>query len=89
MSSIMPPALIASHIKKATTGTHIGMGRLSGEAELLDSQTGEILAQAIDTEMGKKYKIGKSFTKWGQVKDITNDWAESFRKRLDKLSGRE
>ncbi len=89
MSSIMPPALIASHIKKATTGTHIGMGRLSGEAELLDSQTGEILAQAIDTEMGKKYKIGKSFTKWGQVKDISKNWAESFRKRLDKLSGRQ
>jgi hypothetical protein len=89
MSSIMPPALIASYIKKATTGSHIGMGQLSGEAELIDSQTGEILAQAIDTEMGKKYKLGKSFTKWGQVKGITKDWAESFRKSLDKLSGRE
>ena len=88
MTTIMPPGLIASHIKKAITGAHIGMGQVSGESELIDSQTGEILAQAIDTKTGKKYKITKSFTKWGQVKDIANDWARSFRRRLDKLSGR-
>jgi hypothetical protein len=78
MSSIMPPALIASHIKKAATGSHNGMGQVSGEAELLASQTGEILAQAIDTGTGKKYKVGKSFTKWGQVKDISKGWAGRY-----------
>lgn len=88
LTTITPPGLTASHIKKATTGTHIGMGEISGEAELIDSQTGEVLAMGIDTETGKKYKLVKSFTKWGQVKDITREWAQSFSKRLDKLSGR-
>jgi hypothetical protein len=84
----MPPALVASHLKKAATGVHIGMGQMSGEAELIDSKTGEVLAMALDTETGKKYKLAKNFTKWGQVKEISKEWVASFGKRLDKLSGR-
>jgi hypothetical protein len=29
LSTIMPPSLVASHIKKAVTGSHIGMGELT------------------------------------------------------------
>jgi len=88
LSTVMPPALVASHLKKAATGVHIGMGQMSGEAELIDSKTGEVLAMALDTETGKKYKLAKNFTKWGQVKEIAKEWVASFAKRLDKLSGR-
>ena len=88
LTTITPLGLVARHIKTTTTGTHIGMGQISGEAELIDSQTGEVLAMGIDTETGKKYELIKSFTKWGQVKGITREWAESFSRRLDKLSGR-
>ena len=48
MTTIVPFGLAASFIKKAVTGSHIGMAQISGEAELIDSQTGEILAAAID-----------------------------------------
>jgi hypothetical protein len=61
------------------------MGKIAGEAEMLDFQTGEILVQAIDSEVGKKYKVGKSASKWGQSKLIMDAWAKTFRERLDKL----
>ncbi len=89
MTTVVPFGLAASFIKKAVTGSHIGMGQISGEAELVDSRTGEILAAAIDNKMGQKHKLGKTFTKWGQVEAIFCDWAENFSKRLDKRSGRE
>jgi len=87
ITTIVPVGLIASHVKKAATGSHIGIGGAAFEAELLDSQTNEVLAAVLDKKTGKKYKIGKSVTKWGQVDTIFNDWAKDFRKRLDKLSG--
>jgi uncharacterized protein DUF3313 len=88
MTTVVPFGLAASFIKKAVTGSHIGMAQISGEAEMVDSQTGEILAAAIDNKIGQKHKLNKSFTKWGQVESIFNDWAENFSKRLDKHSGR-
>jgi len=64
------------------------MGEVSFEAELLDSQTNEVLMAVIDSKSGKKYKIRKSTTKWGHAKDIFKQCAKTFRKRLDRLSGR-
>jgi len=89
LTTIVPVGLAFSHVKKAATGSHIGMGEVSFEAELLDSQTNEVLAAVIDSQTGKKYKIGKSTTEWGHAKEIFKLWAKTFRKRLDKLSGRE
>lgn len=79
ISTIIPVGLGISAIKKATTGTHIGMGEAGGEAELLDSQTGEVLGAGIDlSATGKKYRIDQNITKWGQVEDITKVWAEEL-----------
>jgi hypothetical protein len=89
LSTILPPSLIASHIKKAITGSHIGMGGVTVEAELVDSQTNEVLIAGIGIKTGQKQKIVKSFTTWGQVKEIFNTQAKIFRSRLDKLAGRE
>ena len=66
------------YIKKATTGTHIGMGSASGEAELLDSQTGEVLAAGIDTETGTKYRIDKSVTTLQFCRDSENLTVSQF-----------
>ncbi len=88
VTSIIPVGIVLSSAKKITTGTHMGMGGVSFEGELLDSQTNEVLMAVVNSETGKKYKIGKSVTKWGQVKDIFKACAKTLRKRLDSLSGR-
>jgi hypothetical protein len=86
-STIMPTALVMSHAKKATTGSHMGMGSVSFEIEAIDSQTNEVMAAAIDKNEGKKYKVGKTLAKWGQVEGIFDDFAVSTRKRIDKMRG--
>ena len=86
-STFMPPALAISHVKKATTGSHMGMGSVSFELEAIDSQTNEVLGAAIVKNQGKKYKVGKTIAKWGQVEGIFDDFAELTRKRFDKLRG--
>ena len=89
ITTIIPIGILASGVKKGATGEHIGMGEVSFEGEILDSRSGEILAAVIDAESGKKYKIHKSVSKWGQTIDIFNKWAQTLRKRLDTLTGRE
>lgn len=88
VTTIIPVGLVLSAGKKAVTGKHMGMGGSSFEGELIDSQTNEVLMAAIDTKTGKKYKISKSASKWGQTKDIIRLWAIDFGKRLDSASGR-
>jgi len=89
VTTIIPVGLALSHVKKAVTGSHIGMGEVAIESELLDSQTNEILAAVIDSKTGKKYKIGKSTSKWGHAIDIFNTYGQTVRMRLDKRSGRQ
>jgi hypothetical protein len=89
ITTIIPVGILASGVKKGATGDHIGMGEVSFEGEMIDSQSGEILAAVMDAESGKKYKVTKSVSKWGHTVDIFNKWAQTLRKRLDKLTGRE
>ena len=88
VTTVVPVGLAASSLKKAATGTHIGMAEAAFEAEIRDAQTGEVLRAAIRSSTGSKYKITKTVTEWGQVKAIFDEWTDNLRKRLDKLSGR-
>lgn len=49
---------------------------ITAEAEILDSQTNERLAAAVDTQESLK------------VKEMLNKWARRFRLALDRLSGK-
>ena len=88
VTTVVPVGLAASTLKKAATGTHIGMGAASFEAEIRDAQTGSVLAAGISKSSGSKYKVAKSVTKWGQVEAIFDQWTNNLLKRLNKMSGR-
>ena len=88
ITTVVPVGLAASELKKIATGTHIGMGSAGFEAEIRDAQSGDLLASAVNWDTGKKYKIAKSLTEWGQVEAIFDEWTDNIRKRLDKFSGR-
>lgn len=89
VTTVVPVGIAVTAGARAISGAHVGMGGASFEAEILDSQTNDLLAAAIDAKTGKKYKVTKNFTKWAQVKSICDEWAGNLGKRLDKLSGRE
>ncbi len=85
LSSVIPVGLAVSTLKLAATGTHSSVGEVNLEAELLDSQTGERLAAAIDSRAGRKVIASGNFTKWGDVQDAFDFWAEKLRLRLEEL----
>jgi hypothetical protein len=59
MTTVGPPGLAASLLKKAATGEYIGIGSASAEVEFVDSVTNERLAVAVDKYPGGKFDIGK------------------------------
>lgn len=59
MTTVMPPGLAASLVKKGATDEYIGIGSASAEVEFVDSVTNERLFVAIDKNPGGKFDLGK------------------------------
>jgi hypothetical protein len=87
VGTILPIGLALSTIKRVATGTHLSVGKASGEIEILDSKTGMRLGAAVDARAGKKItgKLDK-FEKWNDAKGACDHWAERIRLRLEELS---
>lgn len=85
MTTILPLGRVVSTAKKGITGTHIAVGKVSAEFEVLDSKTGKQLGAGIDEQSGEK-KITKAIAgKWEHVEAIFEFWAKRMRIRLDEL----
>jgi len=65
-------------------GAGLDVGVASVEVELLDSQTRERVAAAMDSKRGRRFFNPKGQTKWGDAKKSFREWAEGFRRALDK-----
>lgn len=85
ISSILPIGLAISALKLAATGTHTAVGEADIEIELVDSETGKRLAAAVDGRAGRKAIVSGNFTRWGDVQDAFDFWAEKTRLRLEEL----
>ncbi len=81
-SSVTPVGLAVSGVKKLSTGASTGVGRATIEVEIVDAQTGERLAAAVDERVGTKLS---SFKKWQGVKDAFDYWAKKLDNRLKEL----
>ena len=81
LTTVIPHTRLISGIQKLATGTHSFVGKASLEGEILDAQSGERLAAAVDRRAG-----GKSFqgllTSWSDVKEACHYWAGRLRDRL-------
>jgi hypothetical protein len=87
MASLLLIPLVVSSIKKAITGTHTYVGQVSIEAELLDSQTNERVAAAIDRRAGARHNVLEGMHRWGHAKDAFEFWAKRIRLWLDEVHG--
>ncbi len=72
-------------MRVATINTYFGQASM--EAELLDSQTDDRLAAAIDTKVVEKFKDAGEINKWRQAKDAFKFWSKRLRLWLDKTHG--
>ena len=85
-STVLPYGLALSSARKIFLGKHGSVGEARIEMELLDSETGELLAAAVDARAGTKAFQGK-FDRWDDVESAYGTWAKRMRVRF--AEGRE
>jgi hypothetical protein len=85
LTSIVPFGIAANILKTAVFGTGIGVGEVQIEAELLDGQTNERLAAAVDRRCGTKALRTKFDGSWGDVKLAFDFWSQRLETRLTEL----
>ena len=85
-STVLPTALVASEVKRITTGTHAFVGKASIEGKITDAETGEILLAAVDRRGGGK-RIEGTTSQWADVEAIFDHWAARLALRLRQLRG--
>ncbi len=79
--STVTPLRIFSSSKSMATGTHAFVGKAGAEGELTDSETGQVLIQAVDRRAGANSMKGAT-SSWGDVEQALRYWAERIRTRL-------
>ena len=82
VSSVYLPLKVVSFGKQLLTGTGIGVGAVTVECELLDGQSQQRLAAAVDRRSGTKALRSKFDGTWGDVKLSFDYWAQRLRTRL-------
>jgi len=61
----------------------VGLGAASMEAEMIDSQTGRQIGAVVESQIGERLSLA-GMTTWGDAKQIMDNWAKRFKKRLDE-----
>jgi hypothetical protein len=82
VSMIIPQAHLLSSLKYLATDTYPFVGGAQGEAKITDSQTGEVLVEAVDRRIGGgAFKTGFQW-KWGDAENAINKWCEMLTEKL-------
>jgi len=80
LTAAYPGTLLMSKGKKAIGGTESFVGKASVEVEVTDSQTGELIGEAVDRRGGGKY-AWKALHRWEDFEAASTYWAKKFRWR--------
>ena len=74
----------AIQVLALTADVHFFVGQASTEVQVVDSATGEVLAEGLDKRVGAHsvWNIGST---WGDVEDAMDVWADRIAEGLSKL----
>lgn len=78
-SSYAPYVSSAATASSVATGTSMGAGDATIEAELLDSRTRERFFGVIDRAAGSKFRPLEGLSRWGHVELLFATWSREFR----------
>ena len=81
VTSIIPQTRLLSGMKSLATGVSLFTGSSSIEMKVTDTETGTILAAAVDRRGGTKSLKGVTYS-WNDVEEAYRFWAEKARYRL-------
>lgn len=82
---VMPVANITSVV---LVGLPMDLGRAGIEVRFSDSLTGRLLAEMTDVKIGSPITLDMGWTRWGQIEDAFEDWAEELKDALDEVHGK-
>jgi hypothetical protein len=85
VSMLIPQARVLSTVKYVATGDYPFVGGAQGEIEITDSKTGQVLAAAVDRQIGGGALQTAAQWKWGDVENIMDEWAKLVASRLAAL----
>lgn len=74
-------------VARAATGTNAQVLRLSIESEAVDSETGALLGETVDSRESSKTVIKGNPADSDQVNQLINFWVKRFVGRLDQANG--
>ncbi len=81
-SVIIPQARLLGRIKQLATGSFPFVGSARAEGKITDSQSGEILAEAVDERMGGNAVQSAATWQWGDAERAMDYWSDLMDKRL-------
>lgn len=85
VSSVFPIGMGLSLVKRVIFGTGLGVGECQVEAEILDGQSGWILAEAVDRRAGTKVLRTKFDGSFGDIKLCMDYWSQRLAFKLEQL----
>jgi len=85
ITSITPPGIVISTVKKVTTGSWTGSGATRGELMMIDPMNNdEVIAVAVDEQVAG---FTERFSKFGSAEEAFKFWANRIRISLDQVHG--
>ena len=82
VSIIVPQAHMLSDLKYLATGTFPFVGTAQGAGKLSDSQTGQVLAAAVDRQLGGGSVEAGFQWQWGDAENAITDWSKRLTEKL-------
>lgn len=82
---VVPQARALSLIKQGLTGTYSFVGSATGEAKLIDSVSGQLLAAWADQRFGSGAIKNAGVWQWGDAEHAMDYWANGLDQRLATL----
>jgi hypothetical protein len=86
LSTIVPVGMVLSVVKYAATGKQMGVGEITLQMRITDSNTGELLGAALDRRVGGK-ELTKLWSSWDNADDALQYWAKMVGFRLCEMRG--
>ncbi len=81
VATVIPQVRMIATLVGRGADTSLTVGEASGEVEVTDSVSGRVLAAAVDRRVGQRSLRG-AFSRWSDVEEAWNHWAEQLRSRL-------
>jgi hypothetical protein len=85
VSVAIPQARILNMAQSLATGSYAFVGSAQGQMKITDSQTGQLLAGAIDKRAGGVALSSAAQWRWGDAENAMNYWAQKISDRLFQL----